>query len=122
MAVPPDKLGMASQPVAAADFTTLAETAWLFVRGPESVRITRGPLPGANYELLIEGPRESEQRLTFSDLVACVEKQMEVEYTLLIRGFHLEELTSDRRRRHRTPFTAADRRRARALRLVTTEY
>ncbi len=118
MAIPPDKLGMASQPAVAADLT-LAETAWLFVRGPESVRITRGPLPGANYELLIEGPRESEQRLTFSDLVACVEKQMEVEYTLLIRGFHLEQLTSDRRRRPRTPFTA-DRRRARGLRLATT--
>ena len=86
---------MASQPATAANFAAYADTAWLFVRGFESVLITRSPLRGANYELLIEGPHDSEQRLTFSDLVACVEKQMEVEYTLLVRGFHLEKLTAD---------------------------
>lgn len=111
---------MAPQPATAANFATYADTAWLFVRGSESVRITRGPLPGANYELLIEGPRDSEQRLRFSDLVACVEKQMEVEYALLVRGFHLEQQTSDRRLGHFSPFTA-DRRRPSGFRLIPTE-
>lgn len=111
---------MVSQPAITTSVTELSETAWLFVRGAESVRITRGPLPGANYELLIEGPNDTEQRLKFSDLVACVEKQMEVEYTLLVRGFHLEQLTSDRRRKSFTPF-AADRRRVRGLRLVPAD-
>jgi hypothetical protein len=114
-------MGMASQPATAANAAVYADAAWLFVRGPESVRITRAPLPGANYELLIEGPHDSEQRLKFSDLVACVEKQMEVEYTLLVRGFHLEQLTSDRRRKNFTPF-AADRRRLRRLRLASTPW
>ena len=89
-----------------------AETAWLFVRAGDSVRITRSALPDGGYRLLVEGPRDAEEILHFSDLVLCVEKQMDLEYTLLVRGFHLERLTPDRRRQDLPP-PAVERRRRR---------
>jgi hypothetical protein len=93
--------------------STLGEIAWLFVRGAESVRITRLPLPDGSYQLLVEGPREAEETLRFSDLLECVEKQMELEHTLLVRGFHLERLTADRRRMNMPPPAGERRRRQR---------
>jgi hypothetical protein len=81
------------------------ETAWLFVRGVQSVRIIRAATLTGDVHLHIHGPGGEQQSHTFSDVIDCMHFQADFERRLVAQGFALERFTSDRRsvaRRERT--------------------
>ena len=73
------------------------ETAWLFTRGSESVRIVRAASGEGVTHLLVQGPGESTDSREFSDVVACMNYQADLERRLVAEGYMLERFTSDRR-------------------------
>jgi hypothetical protein len=73
------------------------QTAWLFTRGPESVRIVRAVAPGGELRLIVDGPGGSAETHVFDDVVACVNYQSEIERRLVAQGYSLERFTSERR-------------------------
>ena len=84
------------------------QTAWLFTRGQESVRIIRTASRAGVTHLLIQGPGESCDRHEFADVVSCMNFQADLERRLVSAGYALEHFTSDRRsgdaaQRHRGP-------------------
>jgi len=88
------------------------QTAWLFTRGLESVRIIRAASRAGVTHLLVQGPGETCERHEFADIVACMNFQADLERRLVSAGYTLEHFTSDRRaldaaQRHR----GAERRR-----------
>jgi hypothetical protein len=89
------------------------ETAWLFTRGPESVRIVRAVTPGGELRLIVNGPGDSTEVHVFDDVVACVTYQSELERRLVAQGYSLERFTSERRsgRPDRRQRSRTDRRR-----------
>jgi hypothetical protein len=65
------------------------ESAWLFTRGDQSVRIVRvGQRDGAR-RLMIHGPGESRVDHEFDDVVTCAIQQSEIERRLVARRFRL---------------------------------
>ncbi len=72
-------------------------TAWLFTRGPESVRIVRAVAPGGQMRLIVHGPGDTSETHVFDDVVACVNYQSELERRLVAQGYALERFTSERR-------------------------
>ena len=88
------------------------QTAWLFTRGLESVRIIRAASRARVTHLLVQGPGETSEQHEFADIVACMNFQADLERRLVSAGYTLERFTSDRRagdgaQRHR----GAERRR-----------
>jgi hypothetical protein len=83
--------------------TTSSEGAWLFTRGRQSVRILRREHPNGRADLIVCGPGTDEQTHTFASMPECMQRQAEIEGTLMAEGFMLQ-LTPERRRE-------ADRRR-----------
>jgi hypothetical protein len=83
------------------------QTAWLFTRGLESVRIIRAASRARVTHLLVQGPGETSERHEFADIVACMNFQADLERRLVSAGYTLEHFTSDRRagdaQRHRGP-------------------
>ncbi len=84
------------------------QTAWLFTRGLESVRIIRAASPAGVTHLLVQGPGETSERHEFADIVVCMNFQADLERRLVCAGYTLEHFTSDRRsgdaaQRHRGP-------------------
>jgi hypothetical protein len=74
------------------------ETAWLFTRGPHSVRIVRAAArSGVVVRLMVQGPGEATDSREFTDVVACMNYQADLERRLVSQGFALERFTSDRR-------------------------
>ena len=73
------------------------QTAWLFTRGHDSVRIVRTAARSGSMHLLIQGPGDLVDRREFSDVVDCVNYQAEIERRLVSQGYVLEQFTSDRR-------------------------
>lgn len=90
-------------------------TAWLFTRGPESVRIVRAVTPGGEMRLIVHGPGETSETHVFDDVVPCVNYQSELERRLVAQGFALERFTSERRsgQTDRRTRTRTERRRQR---------
>lgn len=81
------------------------ETAWLFTRGSESVRIVRAAARSGVMHLRVQGPGEITDAREFTDVLACMNYQADLERRLVSQGFTLERFTSDRRAggaRHRT--------------------
>jgi hypothetical protein len=90
------------------------ETAWLFIRGAESVRIVRAADRSGDIHLLVQGPGSASDTRTFDDVIACMNYQADLERRLVAQGFVLERFTSDRRsgiERRRVP-RGGDRRRS----------
>ena len=83
------------------------QTAWLFTRGLESVRIIRAASRAGVTHLLVQGPGETSERHEFADIVECMNFQADLERRLVSTGYLLEYFTSDRRAgdapRHRGP-------------------
>ena len=73
------------------------ETAWLFVRGVQSVRIIRAATLRGDVHLHIKGPGTEQESHTFHDVIDCMHFQADFERRLVGRGFALERFTSDRR-------------------------
>jgi hypothetical protein len=90
-------------------------TAWLFTRGPESVRSVRAVTPGGEMRLIVDGPGDTSETHVFDDVVACVTHQSELERRLVAQGYALERFTSERRsgQTDRRKQTRTERRRQR---------
>ena len=68
----------------------LVESAWLFARGTQSVRIVRVAQRNAGPRLLVEGPDASHVVHDFDDMIACAIHQSELERRLVARSFRLQ--------------------------------
>lgn len=75
-----------------------AETAWLFTRGPQSVRIVRLGQPDGPVRLLVLGPGPGYTSYDSPDATDCVTYQSQVERTLVAEGYQLERLAAAERR------------------------
>jgi hypothetical protein len=73
------------------------ETAWLFTKGSQSVRLVRGTALKGEIHLHIHGPGPHRESHAFRDMMDCMQFQAEYERRLVAKGFALERLTSDRR-------------------------
>ena len=74
------------------------QTAWLFTRDAESVRIVRAADPAGTMYLLVQGPANSVEHREFADVLECMNYQADLERRLVSEGFTLERF-SDRRSR-----------------------
>lgn len=77
--------------------TQASDGAWLFIRGPQTVRIVRREQPDGRAELVVCGPARDEQTHTFSSMPECMHRQATIEAALMAEGFVLQT-SSDRRR------------------------
>lgn len=73
------------------------DSAWLFTRGDDSVRLVRVALKGGRFRLLILGPGVVRRVEEVPDVMTCAMQQAELERRLVAEGFRLEALRSDRR-------------------------
>ena len=73
------------------------QTAWLFTRGAESVRIVRAAAGAGIMHLHVQGPGNTTDSREFSDVLACMNYQSDLERRLVGEGYALEQFTSDRR-------------------------
>jgi hypothetical protein len=80
--------------------THVSQTAWLFTRGRESVRLEVRH-SAETVELLVSGPGGRRETYSFADTLAALVHQAEVERRLVGRGFFLEQFITDRRRHSR---------------------
>lgn len=75
----------------------LVQTAWLFTRGSQSVRIIRVSRSSGPVQMLVQGPG-TERSVHEADALACVRYQSEVERKLVAQGFQLASFISAERR------------------------
>jgi hypothetical protein len=87
----------AAVPSDTADVLASVQTAWLFTRGSESIRIVRAAAGEGAMHLLVQGPGETTDRREFSDVLDCMSYQADLERRLVSQGYALERFTSDRR-------------------------
>ena len=73
------------------------ETAWLFTRGAQSVRIIRAATLDGEVHLHIHGPGTARESHTFHDVIECMQFQADYERRIVAKGFALERFTGDRR-------------------------
>ena len=73
------------------------ETAWLFTKGSQSVRIIRAATLKGEIHLHIHGPGPARESHTFRDVIDCMQYQADYERRIVAKGFALERFTSDRR-------------------------
>jgi hypothetical protein len=67
---------------------------WIFARGAERIQVSRVPLPGGSWTLLVDGPGPAHRAEQCGDLVVCVCRQQEIERALLGEGFRLDQLVT----------------------------
>jgi len=87
------------------------ETAWLFTRGLDSVRIVRAAKRAGVMQLLVQGPGDATDSIEFTDVLGCINYQSDLERRLVADGYTLERFNSDRRSGHRRQPASAERRR-----------
>jgi hypothetical protein len=73
------------------------QTAWLFTRDADSVRIVRAADPAGTMYLLVQGPADASEHRCFDDVVECMNYQADLERRLVADGYSLERFTSERR-------------------------
>jgi hypothetical protein len=73
------------------------ETAWLFTKGAQSVRIVRAATLAGEVHLHIHGPGATRESHTFHDVIECMQFQADYERRIVAQGFALERFTGDRR-------------------------
>lgn len=79
----------------------VVQTAWLFTRGPQSVRIVRAAGTRGSVHLHIHGPGTARESHVFPDVIDCMQFQSEYERRLVESGFALERFTNERRSKER---------------------
>ena len=84
----------------------LVQTAWLFTRGAESVRMVRVTHPRQPTRLLVNGPGEEAMVHVVDEPMDVARLQSELERRLVTKGYYLAKFMSGERRSGR------DRRRA----------
>lgn len=92
----------------------LVQTAWLFTRGSQSVRIVRVTRTDGAQQLLVNGPGPETQVHEAEDPIFCVRFQADLERRLVSEGYQLASFLSAERRTGRDRRGAArpgDRRR-----------
>lgn len=92
----------------------LIDTAWLFTRGEQSVRMLRVSDTVGRMHVIVHGPGAAAMGHHSDDLMESMLYQANLSRDLLRQGFQLNEATSDRRKgreRRQTPRGSADRRR-----------
>lgn len=82
-------------------FLEIRETAWLFTRGSESVRLVREENSNGCC-LFLYGPATKIVTHEFADLTERMKRQAEIEVNLLAAGYQLAQSSSERRSEHRT--------------------
>ena len=93
---------------------TGAETASLFIRGPQSVRLVRLGPPAGPVRLLVFGPGSTSSVYESPDAIDCVSYQSQIEGALVGEGYQLASFSSAERRsgaERRTSSRGNDRRR-----------
>jgi hypothetical protein len=73
------------------------QTAWLFTRGRESVRLEVRH-SADSVELVVCGPGVKCETYSFADTLALLVQQAEIERRLVGLGFYLEQFITERRR------------------------
>lgn len=86
-------------------------TAWLFTRGRQSVRIERREGADGRTELLVLGPGAEHAAHRFATVPECMQRQSEIERTLMAEGYTLRHASDRRRVVDRRRVTRTDRRR-----------
>lgn len=76
----------------------LVQSASLFTRGDESVRIVRVRQPTGTHSLLVNGPGADSTEHYLEDASECARYESELERRLVTRGFRLALFTSGDRR------------------------
>lgn len=96
----------------------LVQTAWLFTRGSQSIRILRVARPYGPVRLLITGPGAASSTYDADDAIDAVRYQLHLERGLVAEGYQLESFASADRRSgydRRSASRGSDRRRDLAL-------
>jgi hypothetical protein len=75
-----------------------AETASLFTRGPQSVRLVRLGRPEGPVRLMVLGPGTSSSIYESPDAIDCVNYQSQIESALVGEGYQLASFASAERR------------------------
>lgn len=75
-----------------------SETASLFTRGPQSVRLVRLGRPEGPVRLLVLGPGTSSSVYESPDAIDCVNYQSQIESALVGEGYQLASFMSAERR------------------------
>jgi hypothetical protein len=75
----------------------LSDGFWLFIRGSQSVRLSRHYTARGGVRLTIFGPGPDVVTYEFADITTCIPVQMDVERRLVAEGFHFLQVGSDRR-------------------------
>jgi hypothetical protein len=86
------------------------ETAWLFIKGAQSIRIVRAATLDGDVHLHIHGPGTTRESHTFHDVIDCMQYQADYERRIVAQGFVLERFTSDRRSAERRERNSRSRR------------
>ena len=76
----------------------LVQTAWLFTRGADSVRMIRVSRPDGPVRLLVNGPGREALVHEVGDAIDCARYQSELERRLVAQGFQLARFVSPERR------------------------
>lgn len=76
----------------------LVQTAWLFTRGSQSVRIIRIAQPKGSVRLLVNGPGAESLAQDMDDALECARHQSEIERRLVAQGYQLASFASAERR------------------------
>ena len=74
------------------------ETASLFVRGPQSVRLVRIGRGQGPVCLLVLGPGSESSAYESPDIIECVNYQSQIERALVVEGYQLASVSSADRR------------------------
>jgi hypothetical protein len=74
----------------------LVESAWIFRKGRQSVRIVRVGHRDASLTLVVDGPGDERVTHRFDNHMACAIQQCEIERELAARSFHLEQIGHSR--------------------------
>jgi hypothetical protein len=74
----------------------LVESAWIFRKGRQSVRIVRVGHRDSTLSLVVDGPGNAHVTHRFDDHMTCAIHQCEIERDLAARSFHLEQIAPSR--------------------------
>jgi hypothetical protein len=75
--------------------SSIPRAAWLFTRGPNSVRLVREETPNGCF-LFVYGPATAAVTHSFANMSECVKRQGEIEQSLLAEGYRLARPEPDR--------------------------
>jgi len=76
----------------------LVQTAWLFTRGSQSVRIVRVTRANRYERLIVSGPGAERSVHESENWIDCVRRQADVERRLVAQGYQLASFMSAERR------------------------